>query len=57
MSDAGEIYLDSNKINGKRGTISYTPQAPSLLPWRTILQNVLLGAEISGEKDEKEAWR
>lgn len=55
MPDAGDIYLDGNQINGKRGAISYTPQAPSLLPWRTILQNVLLGAEISGQKNEREA--
>ncbi|ASK61018.1 ABC transporter ATP-binding protein [Virgibacillus phasianinus] len=53
--DTGEIYLDGKQINGKSGAISYTPQSPSLLPWRTILQNVLLGAELHGEKNEKEA--
>lgn len=55
IPDKGDIYLDGERINGKRGAISYTPQAPSLLPWRTILQNVLLGAEISGEKNEQDA--
>ncbi|ASN06780.1 ABC transporter ATP-binding protein [Virgibacillus necropolis] len=57
IPDSGEIYLDENQINGKRGSIGYTPQAPSLLPWRTILQNVLLGAELSGEKNEEEALK
>ncbi|WP_404451502.1 ABC transporter ATP-binding protein [Virgibacillus necropolis] len=55
VPDEGDIYLDGDLINGKRGAISYTPQAPSLLPWRTILQNVLLGAEISGKKNEQDA--
>lgn len=53
--DTGDIYLDGKQINGKRGSISYTPQSPSLLPWRTVLQNVLLGAEISGVKNEEAA--
>lgn len=56
IPDAGEIYLDGNQINGKRGSIGYTPQAPSLLPWRTILQNVLLGAELKGKKNVKAAF-
>lgn len=53
--DTGDIYLDGKQINGKRGSISYTPQSPSLLPWRTVLQNVVLGAEISGVKNEEAA--
>lgn len=55
LPEAGDIYLEGNRINGERGAISYTPQAPSLLPWRTILQNVLLGAEIRGDKNERAA--
>lgn len=31
------------------GEIAYMPQKDSLFPWRTIRQNVLLGAEIRGE--------
>lgn len=49
--DEGEISLDGERINGKKGSISYMPQSPALFPWRTILQNVLLGAEIAGKKD------
>lgn len=51
--DSGSIYLDNKKINGKRGFISYMPQTPSLLPWRTIMDNVLLGQELKGKKDKK----
>lgn len=53
--DAGDIWLDGEKINGKRGSISYTPQMPSLLPWRSILKNVMLGGEIQGNIDKNEA--
>lgn len=49
--DSGEISLDDKLINGKRGYISYMPQTTSLFPWRTILNNVLLGQELKGEKD------
>lgn len=51
--DSGSIILENKEINGKRGFISYMPQSPSLLPWRTILQNVLLGQELRGKKDKE----
>ncbi|WP_338470011.1 ABC transporter ATP-binding protein [Niallia sp. XMNu-256] len=53
--DEGSIELNGEQINGQRGSISYMPQAPSLLPWRTILQNVLLGQELQGEKNVEKA--
>ncbi|KKE80454.1 ABC transporter ATP-binding protein [Oceanobacillus caeni] len=51
----GSIYLDREKINGKRGSISYMPQSSSLFPWRTILDNVVLGQEIAGKVDKEKA--
>lgn len=53
--DSGNIFLDGGRMNGVRGGISYTPQNPSLLPWRTIVQNVMLGAELCGDKQEQKA--
>ncbi|MFQ3544092.1 ABC transporter ATP-binding protein [Halobacillus rhizosphaerae] len=53
--DSGSIYLDSKNVTGKRGKISYMPQSPSLFPWRTILENVLVGGEIVGQENEQEA--
>ncbi|KGX87028.1 ABC transporter ATP-binding protein [Pontibacillus litoralis] len=53
--DAGNIILDGKTINGKKGSISYMPQSHALLPWRTILENVMLGGEIAGKKDTKRA--
>ncbi|MFC0189566.1 ABC transporter ATP-binding protein [Fictibacillus aquaticus] len=49
--EKGSILLDQNKITGERGHISYMPQSASLLPWRTVLQNVILGQELTGVKD------
>lgn len=53
--DRGEIILEDHTINGKRGFISYMPQTPSLFPWRTILENVLLGQELQGKKEMEKA--
>ncbi|MED1470415.1 ABC transporter ATP-binding protein [Bacillus salipaludis] len=53
--DHGQILLEKKVINGKRGLISYMPQTPSLLPWRTILDNVVLGQELQGKKEISKA--
>ncbi len=53
--DSGDISLESNRINGKRGYISYMPQTASLFPWRTVLNNVLLGQELQGKREAERA--
>lgn len=53
--DEGSILLDGVEITGKRGSISYMPQSPALMPWRNIFDNVLLGQEIAGKREEKKA--
>ncbi|WML44237.1 ABC transporter ATP-binding protein [Neobacillus sp. PS3-40] len=53
--DNGSVVLQDEVINGKRGYISYMPQTPSLFPWRTILENVLLGQELQGKKEVEKA--
>ena len=53
--DAGEIYLSGENITNKRGFISYMPQQASLFPWRTIIENVLVGQELQGKKDYERA--
>lgn len=52
---SGSIILEGNDITGNRGHISYMPQTPSLLPWRTIIQNVVLGQELKAKKDYETA--
>jgi ABC-type nitrate/sulfonate/bicarbonate transport system ATPase subunit len=55
--DEGEIELDGKSISGKQGSIAYMPQNPSLLPWRTVIENVLLGQELHGKTDREMALR
>lgn len=47
--DAGEIYLAGQVVPGRTGRFGYMPQRDLLLPWRTILNNVILGPELAGE--------
>ncbi|WP_163969541.1 ABC transporter ATP-binding protein [Oceanobacillus halotolerans] len=53
--DHGDIVLDDQVITNQTGHISYMPQQSSLFPWRTVLDNVLLGQELQGEKDTERA--
>ncbi len=44
----GRVLLDDEDITATRGHISYMPQQPALLPWRSVLRNVLLARELAG---------
>jgi putative hydroxymethylpyrimidine transport system ATP-binding protein len=51
--DQGEIQIDS-QCSGKRlGKVGYMPQKDLLLPWRTVLENVLLPIEVSKENKQQ----
>jgi ABC-type nitrate/sulfonate/bicarbonate transport system ATPase subunit len=45
----GEILIDNKKIKDRRGKFGYMPQEPSLFPWKTVLENIMLGPIISGK--------
>lgn len=53
--DSGQILMHNEVITNESGHISYMPQQASLFPWRTILNNVLLGQELHGVRDEERA--
>jgi putative hydroxymethylpyrimidine transport system ATP-binding protein len=55
--DSGEIRLDGRLINGQTGHVGYMPQRDLLMPWRTVLQNVVLGAEIARQPLEQARQR
>lgn len=55
LPDEGEIYLDDRSIIGEKGNISYMPQEDALFPWRTIVDNVLLGQELQGKQEKERA--
>ncbi|MEU8820161.1 ABC transporter ATP-binding protein [Actinoplanes sp. NPDC048796] len=51
---AGKISIGGEDAVGRRGLIGYMPQAPALMPWRTIEDNVVLARELGGVR-KKEA--
>lgn len=44
----GEVIADGENIVGKTGYVGYMLQKDMLLPWRTILDNIILGMEVRG---------
>lgn len=46
--DEGDIYLDGELCRERIGRVSYMPQRDLLLPWRNILDNVIIPLEIAG---------
>lgn len=50
---AGEIWIDGEQPKNRLGKVSYMPQKDLLLPWRTVIDNVLLPLELTrGKKQE-----
>jgi NitT/TauT family transport system ATP-binding protein len=40
------VEIDGRSVAGRQGHVGYMLQKDLLLPWRTVLQNVTLGAEL-----------
>ena len=54
----GGVEVAGEAVKGPRRDVSFMFQRPALLPWRSVLSNVLLPVEISGGKDKgKKAYR
>jgi ABC-type nitrate/sulfonate/bicarbonate transport system ATPase subunit len=49
VPDAGVVALDGADIVGRTGSVAYMMQRDLLLPWRTVLDNVVLGPELAGK--------
>jgi ABC-type nitrate/sulfonate/bicarbonate transport system ATPase subunit len=45
--DGGSIRLENEDVIGKPGRVGYMLQKDLLLPWRTVLDNILLGASLT----------
>jgi NitT/TauT family transport system ATP-binding protein len=45
--DAGEIRIDGDRVTRPGTDRGFVFQSDSLLPWRTVLHNVLIGLEVS----------
>jgi ABC-type nitrate/sulfonate/bicarbonate transport system ATPase subunit len=44
----GAVLIDGDDATGTIGRVGYMLQKDLLLPWRTVLDNVVLGMEIKG---------
>ncbi len=44
--DAGTLLVDGVAVDDLRGRVGYMMQKDLLFPWRTVLENVLLGLEL-----------
>ncbi|SNR46036.1 ABC transporter ATP-binding protein [Puniceibacterium sediminis] len=51
---AGRVALDGRDITGKAGEVGYMLQKDLLLPWRTVLDNICLGAILHGRTTRKQ---
>jgi ABC-type nitrate/sulfonate/bicarbonate transport system ATPase subunit len=48
VPDAGTVLLDDVPVHGPGGSRAVVFQAPSLLPWRTVIRNITYGLELQG---------
>jgi len=48
LPDSGKVVIEGRDVTGKRGVVSYMPQKDLLFPWRTVIDNVILGSIIEG---------
>ena len=54
---SGTILLDGQKLSGPGGNRGFVFQNDSLLPWRTVLANALIGPEVMGQVGANERQR
>ncbi|TCV93011.1 ABC transporter ATP-binding protein [Biostraticola tofi] len=46
--DSGKIMIDGQDITGRSGHVGYMLQKDLLLPWMTVIDNIVLGAVLTG---------
>lgn len=51
VPSSGEVRWHGTSLSGMPAKVGYMLQKDLLLPWRTALNNVMLGVEISGDKE------
>lgn len=52
--DSGQIYINGQASSKRLGRVAYMPQQDALLPWRTVLDNVILAPEVQ-HKNRRQA--
>jgi len=56
-ASSGTILLDGQPLRGPGNNRGFVFQNDSLLPWRTVLANALIGPEVAGQVGQKERQR
>src|SRR6202045_2095948 len=56
-ASAGEVLLDGRAVRAPGGDRGFVFQTDSLLPWRTVLANAMIGPEVAGRTGEPERRR
>jgi len=51
---AGQVLIDGGDVTGRSGHVGYMLQKDLLLPWRTVLDNIVLGAVLKGGASRKQ---
>src|ERR1700754_4677279 len=51
----GNVLVNGELVTGPRPDVGFVFQNDSLLPWRTIADNVLIGVELRGKAQRKAA--
>ena len=54
---SGEVFINGNKIDGANKSIGYMFQNDHLFPWRTIIENVMIGLEIQNKVNDESMAR
>src|SRR5258708_4328800 len=54
---AGEVLLDGRPVLAPGGDRGFVFQSDSLLPWRTVLANAMIGPEVAGRAGQAEKRR
>jgi ABC-type nitrate/sulfonate/bicarbonate transport system ATPase subunit len=49
QADRGQILFDGEPAGQRTDRVGYMPQRDLLLPWRSVLNNAILGPEVHGE--------
>ncbi len=56
-ASAGEVRIDGRVVTGPGADRGFVFQQDSLLPWRTVFHNAMIGPEIGGNRGEREQRR
>jgi NitT/TauT family transport system ATP-binding protein len=56
-ASSGRVTIRDREVNGPQEDFGFVFQTPNLLPWRTVLGNVLFPMEIAGRNDERARTR